>query len=79
MCKQVDRSTVQSMLQAIVSSRLDYCNVLYAGLPTTKLARLQRFENAAARLSQVVVVTNTLHLFYVNFIGSRLLVDLSSR
>jgi hypothetical protein len=49
-CKQVDRSTAQSILQAFVSSRLDYCNVLYAGLPTTKLARLQRIQNAAARL-----------------------------
>ena len=35
---------------SIVSTRLDYCNALYAGLSATNLSRLQRIQNAAARI-----------------------------
>jgi len=35
---------------AFVLSRLDYCNCLFAGLPASTLAPLQRVQNAAARL-----------------------------
>ena len=42
------------MIHATVTSRLDYCNSLYAGLPTTLTRRLQLVQNAAAQ-----VLTNT--------------------
>jgi hypothetical protein len=35
---------------SFVLSRLDYCNALFAALPTSTLAPLQRVQNAAARL-----------------------------
>lgn len=35
---------------SIISTRLDYCNALYAGLSATNLSRLQRIQNAAARI-----------------------------
>ena len=41
-CKQV--------VHGLVLSHLDYCNSLYIGLPTVDLNRLQRIQNAAARL-----------------------------
>ncbi len=37
-------------MQALVQSRLDYCNALLAGLPASSIKPLQLIENAAARL-----------------------------
>jgi hypothetical protein len=37
-------------VSAFVMSRLDYCNVVLAGLPQHTITPLQRVENAAARL-----------------------------
>ena len=42
------------MVHALVTSRLDYCNSLLTGLPRTLLQKIQRVQNAAAR-----VVTRT--------------------
>ena len=43
-----------TVIHATVASRLDYCNSLYAGLPSTLTRKLQLVQNAAAR-----VLTNT--------------------
>ncbi len=40
----------QLLAQALVLSRLDYCNVLLAGLPASSIKPLQLIQNAAARL-----------------------------
>ena len=40
----------QILTQALVISRLDYCNVLLAGLPASAIQPLQFIQNAAARL-----------------------------
>ncbi|XP_030640854.1 uncharacterized protein LOC115821223, partial [Chanos chanos] len=44
------QQATQLMVQALVISRLDYCNVLLAGLPTCAIRPLQLVQNAAARL-----------------------------
>ncbi len=40
----------QLLVQALVLTRLDYCNALLAGLPASSIKLLQLIQNAAARL-----------------------------
>jgi hypothetical protein len=42
--------TTASLVTAFVISHLDYCNSVFAGLPKSSIAPLQRVQNAAARL-----------------------------
>ncbi len=42
--------TAQLLVQALVISRLDYCNALLAGHPSNTIKPLQMIQNAAARL-----------------------------
>ncbi len=44
----------QLLVQALVISRLDYCNALLAGLPSNTIKPLQMIQNAAARLVFIV-------------------------
>ena len=52
--RQIQRFTGQTTMQRLVSafvlSRMDYCNVVLAGLPSSTLAPLQRVLHAAVRL-----------------------------
>src|SRR5688572_21209788 len=52
--RSVSRSLTQDVtrhpVQSLVLSRIDYCNVAFAGLPQRRIIRLQRVINAAARL-----------------------------
>ncbi len=43
-------TSAQLLVQALVISRLDYCNTLLAGLPSNTIKPLQMIQNAAARL-----------------------------
>jgi len=45
-----NHETVQILVNAFVMSHLDYCNSLLYGLQATQLNKLQRVQNAAARL-----------------------------
>jgi len=49
-CLLLGPDVATSLVSAFVSSRLDYCNAILAGLPKTTIAPLQRAQNAAARL-----------------------------
>ena len=49
--RQILGPTITSRLvSAFVTSRLDYCNALLAGLPQSTIAQLQRVQHAAVRL-----------------------------
>ena len=55
--KYLDVRPVKSLVHALVLSRIDYANSLLFGLPQSLLVKLQRVQNAAARL--IVGVGNT--------------------
>ena len=46
----IDKDIAHMLVQSFVTSRLDYCNCLYAGVPFYHLERLQKIQNKAARL-----------------------------
>lgn len=48
--KFLSKDDAEKLIHAFVTSRLDYCNVLFSGLPNTYIKNLQRVQNAAARL-----------------------------
>lgn len=47
---RVTDEVMMQLLSSLVLSRLDYCNVVLAGLPASTLQPLQKVQNAAARL-----------------------------
>jgi len=47
-CSSVDAT--RTMVQAFITSRLDWCNALYYGISDELMRRLQSVQNAAARL-----------------------------
>ena len=52
-------TATQLLVQALVLSRLDYSNVIYVGLPQQQLGRLQRIQNATARLHHLYTTAGT--------------------
>ena len=44
------RESTEKLIHAFVSSRIDYCNSLLFGLPAYQIHKIQRVQNAAARL-----------------------------
>ena len=49
--RSIPRSTLSMLISSFVMSKLDYCNVALAGLPSCDLDRLQSVINAAACLT----------------------------
>ena len=48
--KYLDRPTVEKLVNAIITSRLDYCNSLMFGIPKDLMSQLQKRQNHAARV-----------------------------
>ena len=48
--KHLDIDTAIALANALVSSRLDYCNALFHGIPKKYLNKLQRVQNSLARV-----------------------------
>ena len=46
----LSKSSTETLVHAFISSRVDYSNSLFFGLPAYQLNKLQRVQNAAARL-----------------------------
>ena len=49
--KYLTQDTVCSIVHPFISSHIDYCNTLLNGLPACLVGKLQRVQNAAARLT----------------------------
>ena len=64
--KYLDQESLLTLTPAFITSRLDYCNSLLYGAPVTQIEKLQRIQNAAARL---ITRSVTWAPFYVNFTG----------
>ncbi len=69
-------NAAQLLVQALVISRLDYCNALLAGLPSNTIKPLQMIQNEAARL---VFNEPMLHLSLSPCTGYRLQLASNSR
>jgi hypothetical protein len=46
----LDDTSCKTLINALVTSRLDYANALLLGLPHRTIHKLQRIQNAASRL-----------------------------
>ncbi len=65
---------LEKVIHAFITSRLDYCNSLYLGLPKSLLAHLPMVQNAAARLltgakrhDHITPILASLHWLPVSF------------
>jgi hypothetical protein len=56
----ISEDAARTLIQANVTSLLDYCNGLLIGLPTTQIDKLQRVQNAAARV--IKRMTKSMHI-----------------
>ena len=48
--KYLSKETNKKLIHAFVNSRIDYCNSFLFGLPAYQIHKIQRVQNAAARL-----------------------------
>ena len=48
--KNLQRAHIENLVHAVIASRLDYCNSLLMNISKVNLSKLQKLQNAAARL-----------------------------
>ena len=72
--KYLNEKATQALVHALIIGRIDYCNSILYGLPTSDLAKLQRLQNSAARIIRniprtchIIPVLRELHWLPVQF------------
>jgi hypothetical protein len=72
--KYLSKESTQTLVQAFIIGRLDYCNSLLYGLPSVHLDKLQRAQNSAARIicktsrfDHITPVLYTLHWLPIRY------------
>ena len=64
-CSKLDHDTTRTIIQALIMSKLDYCNSLLLGSASYQLKKIQRIQNMACRivcnLHQFDHVTPSMH------------------
>ncbi|XP_053153318.1 uncharacterized protein LOC128345436 [Hemicordylus capensis] len=70
----LEKNNIKTVVHQLVTSRLDYCNVLHMGLPLYVVRKFQLVQNAAARLvsgvtwrDHIMPVLKQLHCFQVKY------------
>ena len=58
----LDKSSIERLVQAFISSKLDYCNALLYGIPDRDINRLKRIQNSTARLVSGIKSKNIWYL-----------------
>lgn len=48
--KHLTQKSAEQLVHALITTKLDYCNALLIGLPSSLMSRLQRLQNVAARI-----------------------------
>jgi len=48
--RHISRQHQENLIHAFISSKIDFCNTIYFGLPKFEVNRLQKLQNSAARL-----------------------------
>ena len=71
--KYLSKSATEKLVHALISSRLDFGNALLYNLPKTQLSKLQKLQNAAARMvtlskkhDHITPILKSLHWLKVN-------------
>ena len=58
----LSRENLLTLVHAFITSRLDNCNSLLYGVPKDQISKLQRVQNAAARLVMDVGKLSLIHI-----------------
>ena len=78
--RYLTRPTTERVVNALIASRLDYCNSLLFGTSASDINRLQRLQNSVARIvTRQARRDSAMPLYSVNCIGCRFVIVYPTR